>query len=155
MRHAVAQILLSAAQSLYAVALHALALHPAANSAASIRIALASVTLLCLHASTSHAQSETDKAISFELDVQPVLTVTGCNAGACHGKQRGQNGFQLSLLGFDSDFDFDQITRQARGSSAVPHVSPNRVCCFKKPPLNCHMVAEHVLRSVLRTTTYC
>ena len=53
--------------------------------------------------------------VSFELDVQPILTARGCNQGACHGKQRGQNGFQLSLLGFDSDFDFRALTRQSRG----------------------------------------
>ena len=58
--------------------------------------------------------------ISFELDVQPILTVHGCNAGACHGKQRGQNGFQLSLLGFDADFDFDALVRQARGRRVFP-----------------------------------
>src|SRR5262245_46686849 len=40
-----------------------------------------------------------EKRVSFELDVQPILTSRGCNAGACHGKARGQNGFQLSLLG--------------------------------------------------------
>lgn len=56
-----------------------------------------------------------DAAVSFELDVQPILAAHGCNAGACHGKQRGQNGFQLSLLGFDSDFDYDSVARQARG----------------------------------------
>ena len=44
--------------------------------------------------------------VTFEKDVQPILTRYGCNAGQCHGKSRGQNGFQLSLLGFDSDFDF-------------------------------------------------
>lgn len=53
--------------------------------------------------------------VSFELDIQPILAAHGCNAGACHGKQRGQNGFQLSLLGFDSDFDYDAIAKQARG----------------------------------------
>lgn len=56
-----------------------------------------------------------DRPVSFELDIQPILAAQGCNAGACHGKQRGQNGFQLSLLGFDSDFDYDAIARQARG----------------------------------------
>ena len=45
--------------------------------------------------------------INFELDVMPILTVAGCNGGPCHGKSRGQNGFQLSLLGFDADFDFN------------------------------------------------
>src|SRR5262245_66697273 len=52
---------------------------------------------------------------SFELDVLPILTAKGCNQGACHGKSRGQNGFQLSLLGFDPDFDYAALTQQARG----------------------------------------
>lgn len=64
---------------------------------------------------TAPEQTATTPAVSFELDVQPILSAHGCNAGACHGKQRGQNGFQLSLLGFDSDFDYDAIARQARG----------------------------------------
>src|SRR5262249_42107259 len=53
--------------------------------------------------------------VSFELDVLPILTAKGCNQGACHGKSRGQNGFQLSLLGFDPDFDYAALTQQARG----------------------------------------
>jgi len=53
--------------------------------------------------------------LSFELDVMPILTARGCNQGACHGKARGQNGFQLSLLGFDADFDYAALTQQARG----------------------------------------
>ena len=52
---------------------------------------------------------------SFELDIQPILTAYGCNSGPCHGKARGQNGFKLSLLGFDSDFDFAALATQARG----------------------------------------
>ena len=57
---------------------------------------------------------------SFEIDVQPILTARGCNAGACHGKARGQNGFQLSLLGFDSDFDHAALTKHARGRRLFP-----------------------------------
>jgi hypothetical protein len=53
--------------------------------------------------------------VSFELEVMPILTAKGCNQGACHGKARGQNGFQLSLLGFDPDFDYAALTQQARG----------------------------------------
>ncbi len=66
-------------------------------------------------ASESRSSPVPSEQISFELDVQPILAAHGCNAGPCHGKQRGQNGFQLSLLGFDSDFDFEAIARQARG----------------------------------------
>ena len=59
-------------------------------------------------------------AVNFELDVMPVLASAGCNSGACHGKQRGQNGFQLSLLGFDADFDFQAIVQEARGRRVFP-----------------------------------
>lgn len=68
---------------------------------------------------------------SFELDIQPILTKAGCNAGACHGKQRGQNGFQLSLLAFDADFDFDALTRQARGRRIFP-ASPDKSLLLEK-----------------------
>ena len=53
--------------------------------------------------------------VDFECDVQAVLSRFSCNSGACHGKQRGQNGFQLSLLGFDSDFDYDSLVKDSRG----------------------------------------
>jgi hypothetical protein len=39
--------------------------------------------------------------VSFRNQVVPVFTKLGCNAGGCHGKATGQNGFKLSLLGFD------------------------------------------------------
>ncbi|MCA8987597.1 MAG: Ig-like domain-containing protein, partial [Planctomycetaceae bacterium] len=60
-------------------------------------------------------KSSPESQIDFERDVQPILTRYGCNSGACHGKQRGQNGFQLSLLGFDSDFDHDSLIMESRG----------------------------------------
>ncbi|MCA9132845.1 MAG: DUF1553 domain-containing protein [Planctomycetales bacterium] len=60
------------------------------------------------------------RPVSFELDVQPVLTKAGCNSGACHGKQRGQNGFQLSLLAFDPDFDYAAVARDGRGRRIFP-----------------------------------
>ncbi len=61
-----------------------------------------------------------DPPVTFERDVQPILTRYGCNAGACHGKARGQNGFQLSLLAYDNDFDFNAITTEARGRRIFP-----------------------------------
>lgn len=56
----------------------------------------------------------------FELDVQPILTARGCNAGPCHGKSRGQNGFALSLLGFDLDMDYRSIVTDGRGRRVSP-----------------------------------
>lgn len=69
--------------------------------------------------------------VSFELDVQPILTSHGCNAGACHGKQRGQNGFQLSLLGFDPDFDYAALVLNARGRR-VNLAAPARSLLLRK-----------------------
>lgn len=60
-------------------------------------------------------------AIKFELDVQPLLTARGCNSGPCHGKQRGQNGFALSLLGFDTEMDYLAIVAEARGRRIFPN----------------------------------
>lgn len=60
-------------------------------------------------------QVKTLRAASFDLDVQPILVANGCSSGPCHGKSRGQNGFQLSLLSFDSDYDFAALTQHARG----------------------------------------
>ncbi len=40
--------------------------------------------------------------ISFPNQVVPIFTKAGCNSGGCHGKASGQNGFKLSLLGFDA-----------------------------------------------------
>ncbi len=55
------------------------------------------------------------KPISFRRDIQPILTKAACNSGGCHGKADGQNGFQLSLFGFDDEFDFAAIVKAARG----------------------------------------
>ncbi len=73
-----------------------------------------------------------EEAISFELDVLPIITARGCNTGACHGKQRGQNGFQLSLLGFDADFDYAALTQNARGRRVFP-AAPERSLLLQKP----------------------
>src|SRR5262245_47204066 len=61
-----------------------------------------------------------ERAPTFERDIQPILTRAGCNAGACHGKARGQNGFALSLLGFDPDVDFHSIVKEAGGGRRFP-----------------------------------
>src|SRR5262249_8730634 len=47
--------------------------------------------------------------VSFRNQVVPVFTKLGCNAGGCHGKASGQNGFKLSLLGFDPAFDYAAV----------------------------------------------
>lgn len=53
--------------------------------------------------------------VSFAYEVQPILAKGRCNSGGCHGKAEGQNGFKLSLLGFDDDADYDALVKQGRG----------------------------------------
>jgi hypothetical protein len=55
------------------------------------------------------------RAMSFIQDVVPALTKAGCNTGGCHGASSGQDGFNLSLFGFDPDTDYHNITRQSNG----------------------------------------
>ena len=71
-------------------------------------------------------------AVDFENDVGPVLTRGGCNSGTCHGKARGQNGFRLSLLGFDPDFDYEAITREGKSRRVFP-ARPEHSLILRKP----------------------
>lgn len=61
-----------------------------------------------------------EMAPTFRNQVQPVLSKAGCNAGACHGAAAGQNGFRLSLRGYDDENDFIALTRQAFGRRVNP-----------------------------------
>jgi hypothetical protein len=58
--------------------------------------------------------------INFANHVVPVFTKLGCNSGGCHGKIQGQNGFRLSLLGFDPEFDYVNLLKESRGRRVFP-----------------------------------
>jgi hypothetical protein len=75
--------------------------------------ALLSFTLLFLSQATRAEDS-------FHLDILPILTKAGCNAGACHGAATGQGGFKLSLLGYAPDLDHAAITREFAGRRIDP-----------------------------------
>ena len=64
-------------------------------------------------ASESTADSLALTNITFRNHVQPVLAKFGCSSGACHGAAAGQNGFKLSLRGFDDEGDYLALTRNA------------------------------------------
>ncbi len=62
----------------------------------------------------------------FAEDIVPIFTRLGCNTGGCHGKADGQNGFHLSLFGYDRPADFQALARdsgQRRLSRMVPEES--------------------------------
>lgn len=73
-----------------------------------------------------------DGPVDFHSEVVPLLTRYGCNAGACHGKALGQNGFKLSLLGFDPQSDYEQIVRASRGRRVFP-AAPDHSLLLLKP----------------------
>jgi len=56
-----------------------------------------------------------DRPVAFSLDVMPVFTKAGCNAGSCHGSARGKDRFRLSLFGFDPQRDYFCLTREEVG----------------------------------------
>ena len=67
-----------------------------------------------------------ERTVSFINDVMPVLTKSGCNVGACHAKAgSGQNGFQLSLLGFEPLEDYEHLVKEGRGRRLFA-VTPER-----------------------------
>jgi len=69
---------------------------------------------------------------SFRNHVQPVLAKNGCSSGACHGAAAGQNGFKLSLRGYDDQGDFLTLTRGSRGRRVTPS-DPGRSLMLLKP----------------------
>lgn len=58
--------------------------------------------------------------LNFANEIVPIFTKLGCNAGGCHGKSDGQNGFKLSLLGFYPDDDYEYLVKEDRGRRIFP-----------------------------------
>jgi hypothetical protein len=66
------------------------------------------------------------RPISYLRDVMPVLAKAGCNSGTCHGNPKGKNGFQLSLRGYEPDWDYEQLIEELssrRFNRSRPHDS--------------------------------
>jgi len=71
------------------------------------------------------------EAVSFRHDVIPIISKAGCNSGGCHGKAEGQNGFRLSVFGYDAAADYDAIVRDGRGRRVFPSVPDNSLLLRK------------------------
>ncbi len=63
---------------------------------------------------------KTPAPVSFETQIMPILSKTGCNGGGCHGKAEGKNGFKLSIFGFDPDADHESLMKETRGRRIFP-----------------------------------
>src|SRR5438552_11283082 len=69
---------------------------------------------------------------SFRNHIQPVLAKNGCSAGACNGAAAGQNGFKLSLRGYDDEGAFLALPHGALVRRIVPS-DPGRSLMLLKP----------------------
>src|SRR6202011_5480548 len=67
----------------------------------------------------------------FENDVLPLFSRFGCNSSGCHGKAEGQNGFKLSVFGFDPAADYAALTKESRGRRVFPAAPDHSLVLMK------------------------
>lgn len=106
-----------------------LLLRPLADGAGTLKIKADGRTLNIPVRATGSKRAVTP---DFELDVQPVLTRIGCNAGICHGSAQGKDGFFLSLRGYDAPADHLALTDDL-ASRRVNLAAPKRSLFLQKP----------------------
>jgi hypothetical protein len=91
-----------------------------------MRFKLAAAILLLFVGESARAAD-----VSFARDVLPVLTRSGCNAGACHGNLNGKGGFKLSLKAEDAAADYAALTRDMLARRTDP-IRPDESLMLKK-----------------------
>ncbi|WP_417739661.1 DUF1549 domain-containing protein [Rosistilla oblonga] len=72
-----------------------------------------------------------DVPINFPDQITPIFTKFGCNGGGCHGKSGGQNGFRMSLLGFEPQEDYEWLVAEGRNRRVFP-TSPDHSLLLQK-----------------------
>jgi len=66
------------------------------------------------------SNSTKPRTFDFEMDIEPMFGRFGCNSAGCHGKAEGQNGFKLSVFGYDPQADLDALVKEGRGRRLFP-----------------------------------
>jgi hypothetical protein len=84
------------------------------------------------------------RLVDFTNQIVPIFTKAGCNAGSCHGKLSGQNGFRLSLLGFYPRDDYDFLVKEDRGRRIFPAAPANSLLLKKATNTYPHRGGERV-----------
>src|SRR5919197_3869975 len=95
-------------------------------SAATFAFGLAAAPLV--------AEQAEQPRVTFLRDVAPILNKVGCTAGTCHGAAKGKNGFKLSLLGYDPQFDYQSLLYDLAGRR-FNRADPGRSLMLAKPSL--------------------
>src|SRR6186713_3201729 len=86
------------------------------------------LTAACFLATT---RGDDKRSLNLTTDIVPVLSKHGCNSGGCHGKAIGQNGFKLSLYGYDPEFDYIALVHEGRGRRVSPAAPDDSLLLLK------------------------
>src|SRR5262249_3409588 len=78
------------------------------------------------------SESARPRQFHFENDIVPLFSRFGCNSSGCHGSSLGQNGFKLSVFGFDPLADHAALTKEDRGRRVL-YTSPELSLLLRKP----------------------
>jgi hypothetical protein len=82
--------------------------------------------------------SSTIPPVHFINDIVPLFSKLRCNSSGCHGKQSGQNGFKLSVFGFDPVADFNALVKEGRGRRLFPAEPARSLLYLKATGLSPH-----------------
>jgi len=77
-------------------------------------------------------EAASEVLVRFSPDVISVFTIKGCNSSGCHGSPAGQNGFKLSLFGYDVTADHEMVVRKHDGRR-VNLTEPEKSLILRKP----------------------
>ena len=107
---------------------------PLTNGETTISVDVAN---LQLEIPVSVSAANVARPLNFANDIVPILSRFGCNSSACHGKVEGQNGFKLSVFGFDPTADYQALVMEGRGRRVFPSDSSRSLlltkACGKTP----------------------
>ena len=65
-----------------------------------------------LSADRRWASDDAAETPEFQRHVVPLFSKLGCNMRSCHGSFQGQNGFRLSLFGFEPELDRQELLEE-------------------------------------------
>lgn len=122
------QVALSSTKSDVAQLNQRLEVVPLADGESSIVAKLGSVTA---HAPVKVRRMTQGRPINFTNEIIPIFSKLSCNSGGCHGKSGGQNGFALSLLGYQPADDYDFLVKEGRGRRLFP-AAPSQSLLVRK-----------------------
>src|SRR5262245_16115630 len=76
--------------------------------------------------------SDQKRGVSFVNDIAPIFVRLGCSASNCHGALNGQNGFKLSLFGYEPETDYKAVVEASEGRR-INRAEPAKSLILLKP----------------------